>query len=252
MDLDAAGYNEIRIQNVDFHYGSQPVLSDISFTIHSGDFLAIIGPNGSGKTTLVRIILGLLKPDRGRVTIGGVQVREFDEHHRIGYIPQKATAFDPSFPATVHEIVALGLVALRKKIGGGEIKTRVCRALEQVGMLDFHKRRIGELSGGQQQRVLIARAIVHFPRVLFLDEPTTGVDMETQDRFFEMLDSLNSKEKITIVMVTHETGIINKFVRQVACLNRRLVYHGAHDEFCRSSIFRKMLEDGHHVISHRH
>ena len=117
---------------------------------------------------------------------------------------------------------------------------------------DLEDGRIGRLSGGQQQRVFIARAIVNQPHILFLDEPTTGVDAETQEHFYELLDKLNEKEKITIVLITHETGIINKHVKQVACLNQSLVYHGTHADFCRSQEFKKMLAGGNHVVSHRH
>jgi zinc transport system ATP-binding protein len=152
----------------------------------------------------------------------------------------------------VREIVRLGLESRKGDRKRRTVEESVDRAIERVGMMDLQNRRIGELSGGQQQRVMIARTIVHQPRILFLDEPTTGVDAETQDRFFEMLDDLNEKERITIVLVTHETGIVDRHVRQVACLNRRLYYHGTHEEFCRTSAFRKMLEEGHHVISHRH
>ena len=125
------------------------------------------------------------------------------------------------------------------------------KALKQVGMEYFKNWRIGSLSGGQQQRVFIARAIVNDPHILFLDEPTTGVDSETQEHFYDMLDTLNKKEGITIVLITHDTGIVNKHISQVACLNQQLVYHGTHAEFCRSGTFKDMLA-GHHLISHRH
>jgi zinc transport system ATP-binding protein len=125
------------------------------------------------------------------------------------------------------------------------------KALKQVGMEYFKNWRIGSLSGGQQQRVFIARAIVNDPHILFLDEPTTGVDSETQEHFYDMLDTLNKKEGITIVLITHDTGIVNKHVNQVACLNQQVAYHGTHAEFCRSGTFKDMLA-GHHLISHRH
>jgi zinc transport system ATP-binding protein len=128
----------------------------------------------------------------------------------------------------------------------------IFKALKQVGMEELKARRIGNLSAGQQQRVFIARALANQPKILILDEPTTGVDSRTQDHFYDMLHRLNEEEGITIVMVTHEVGIINKHVAQVACLNQTLVYHGRHDEFCRSDEFKKMLADGHHVVSHQH
>jgi len=126
------------------------------------------------------------------------------------------------------------------------------QALEKVDMLGLKERRIGELSGGQQQRVFIARAIVNDPSLLFLDEPTTGVDPETHDRFYEMLHSLNKLNGITIVLITHDVGVVNKHVNKVACLNQRLVFHGSHEEFCSSEKVRKMLPGEHHLVCHRH
>jgi len=244
----------INVNNVSFSYGSFQVLKDVTFAIHQGDFLAIIGPNGSGKTTLVKVILGLLKPSRGEARILGKSVDEFMDWRRIGYVPQKATHIDPLFPASIKEVVAMELLASQKFPG---MKKReegfsIDKALKQVGMENFKNWRIGSLSGGQQQRVFIARAIVNQPHILFLDEPTTGVDTETQERFYDMLDSLNKKEGITIVMITHDIGIVNKHVNKVACLNQKLVYHGTHEEFCQSQAFKEMLAGGHHLVSHRH
>jgi zinc transport system ATP-binding protein len=255
MDSSAADSKPlINVNNVSFSYGSFQVLKDVTFAIHPGDFLAIIGPNGSGKTTLVKVILGLLKPSRGEARILGKPVDEFTDWRRIGYVPQKATHIDPLFPASIKEVVAMELLASQKFPG---MKKReegfsIDKALKQVGMENFKNWRIGSLSGGQQQRVFIARAIVNQPHILFLDEPTTGVDTETQERFYDMLDSLNKKEGITIVMITHDIGIVNKHVNKVACLNQKLVYHGTHEEFCQSQAFKEMLAGGHHLVSHRH
>lgn len=254
MDSSAADPKPlIDVRNISFHYGSIPVLKDVTFSINPGDFLAIIGPNGSGKTTLVKIILGLLKPSRGEVRILGQPVEEFFDWNRIGYVPQKATHIDPLFPASIKEVVAMEFHAVSSRgMRKRDKENSVARALQQVGMESFTSRRIGSLSGGQQQRVFIARAIVNKPHILFLDEPTTGVDTETQDHFYDMLDSLNKKEGITIVMITHDIGIVNKHVSQVACLNQKLVYHGTHEDFCSSKAFKDMLAGGHHLVSHRH
>ncbi len=254
MDSSAANPKSlIDVRNVSFHYGHIPVLKEVTFSINPGDFLAIIGPNGSGKTTLVKIILGLLKPSRGEVRILGQPVEEFFDWNRIGYVPQKATHIDPLFPASIKEVVAMEFHALSsRRMRKRDKESSVVRALQQVGMESFTSRRIGSLSGGQQQRVFIARAIVNKPHILFLDEPTTGVDTETQEHFYDMLDSLNKKEGITIVMITHDIGIVNTHVSQVACLNQRLVYHGTHEDFCRSKAFKDMLAGGHHLVSHRH
>ncbi|NIM90065.1 MAG: ATP-binding cassette domain-containing protein [Candidatus Aminicenantes bacterium] len=245
----------ISVKNIHFRYEYTPVLIDVSFTIHSGDFLAIIGPNGSGKTTLLKIILRLLKPSLGKVRIMGKPAEEFEDWPAIGYVPQKATHVDPLFPVSVKEVVAMGLFSSKRislPVNRKEESAAVQNALCQVGLSSFRNRRIGKLSAGQQQRVFIARAIVNRPRILFLDEPTTGVDAETQERFYDMLDQLNKKEGITIALITHDIGIINKHVTKVACLNQKLVYHGTHEDFCRSEAFKEMLTAGHHLISHRH
>jgi zinc transport system ATP-binding protein len=244
----------ISVENVTFSYSHLPVLDEISFPISGGDFLAILGPNGSGKTTLIKIILGLLKPQKGKVFIMGKPLEEFRDWQRIGYVPQKATHIDPYFPASVREVVAMALLP-RKKFSGWmthKEEQAVQTALRLVDMENHRHTPIGKLSGGLQQRAFIARAIVNQPHLLFLDEPTTGVDAETQERFYETLAHLNKKNGITIVLVTHDIGIINRHITQVACLNQRLVYHGTHAEFCRSETFKDMLGRGNHLISHQH
>jgi len=245
----------ITVRGVSFQYGTVPVLVGVDLAIRGGDFLAIIGPNGSGKTTLVKIILGLLRPSAGRVEIMGRPAAEFTDWQTIGYVPQKATSVDPYFPASAEEVVGMAFLTNRGIAGPGIGRAQtqaVRRALAEVGMEEFGKWRVGKLSGGQQQRVFIARALVSSPRILFLDEPTTGVDAETQNHFYDMLDRLNSENGITIVLVTHDIGIVNKHVTQVACLNQRMVYHGSHDDFCRSAAFRDMVLRGDHLISHEH
>jgi zinc transport system ATP-binding protein len=243
----------VRVENVSFQYNSIPVIEAVSLSIAPGDFLAILGPNGSGKTTLIKLILGLLRPTRGRVLLMGKPVEEFTAWAKIGYVPQKATHIDPFFPASTREVVAMALpssrfmVRRRKK----EEDEAVALALERVGMSSFRNRPIGSLSGGQQQRVIIARAIVNAPEVLFLDEPTAGVDAATQGLFYDMLQRLNEDQRITIILVTHDIGIVNKHITKVACLNQRLVFHGSHLDFCQSEAFKTMLASG-HLVSHTH
>ncbi|MDA8162166.1 MAG: metal ABC transporter ATP-binding protein [Desulfobacteraceae bacterium] len=243
----------VKVEHVNFSYRDQLVLRDITFDITDRDFLAIIGPNGSGKSTLIKLILKLLSPDGGRIYILGKLIQEFSDWGAIGYVPQKATHIDPIFPITVHEVVALGRLPgktfprwLNKKD-----RDAARQAAKLVGMDAYLSRRIGELSGGQQQRVFIARAIVNRPRILFLDEPTTGIDAKAQDEFYEMLDTLN-RQGITIVLVTHDIGLVNKHVNKVACLNQNLVFHGTHEEFCSSSKAKELIPGGHHLILHRH
>ena len=243
----------VRVDDITFSYNSIPVLEDVSFSITQGDFLAILGPNGSGKTTLIKVILGLLKPTRGKILIMGQPNDEFREWSKIGYVPQKATHIDPFFPASVKEVVAMAFFSDRKiswKKKRDE-ERGIESALEKVGMEAFRNWPIGSLSGGQQQRVFIARAIVNSPELLFLDEPTTGVDVATQEHFYETLHLLNKGQKITIVLVTHDIGIVNKHVDKVACLNQKLIYHGSHEDFCQSEAFKNLLSGG-HLVSHTH
>ncbi|MCJ7680577.1 MAG: ABC transporter ATP-binding protein, partial [Candidatus Aminicenantes bacterium] len=218
-----------------------------------GDFLAIIGPNGSGKTTLIKIMLGLIKPQKGRIRLFGKSLGRFSDWGKIGYVPQKATHFDSFFPISVKEVVSLGLTASGRAMSKKrKADVLVREALARVEMEEFLTHRIGTLSSGQQQRVFIARAIVSHPSILILDEPTTGVDSGMQERFFSILGKLHREENMTIVMITHEIGILDKHFNRVACLNQKLIYHGRHDEFCRSDEFKKMIADGKHVISHIH
>jgi zinc transport system ATP-binding protein len=243
----------VSLQDVSFAYDGQPVLDSVTFDITAGDFLAVLGPNGSGKTTLLKIILNLLKPCQGRVLVQGRPVEEFEDWERIGYVPQKATHVDPFFPASVAETVSMAIRRkTRRAAGGRKPDGQVGRALSLVGLEGLQNRLIGRLSGGQQQRVFIARALVNRPYLLLLDEPTTGVDAETQDHFYDMLGRFNHGEGITIVLVTHDIGVVDKHVTRVACLNQRLTYHGSHSEFCRSDAFREMISRGRHLVSHRH
>jgi zinc transport system ATP-binding protein len=140
----------------------------------------------------------------------------------------------------------------RSGLSRREEDAAVRAALEVVGLAGLERRRIGLLSGGEQQRVFIARAIVRKPRILFLDEPTAGVDAGTQKDFYALLDFLNSGQGMTIVLVTHDIGIVDKHVNRVACLNQRLVYHGTHDEFCSAELAQELVTGGDHLVLHRH
>ncbi len=237
----------IEVEEVSFTYGAVTALSGVSLKVEAGDFLALIGPNGSGKSTLVRIMLGLLAPSAGSVRMFGEPVRSFRRWERVGYIPQRAAASDPDFPASVLEVVALG--------GRGRLpRTVVQEALALTGMEGLGSRRIGSLSGGEQQRVFIARALVSGPSLLVLDEPTAGVDAASRQDFYDLLDRLNRERGITLVLVTHDIGVVSRHVRQVACLNRTLVFHGTPDEFCGNALMVEWLggAGGDHLICHRH
>ena len=252
--MSKEGTSQISVEAVDFKFGANQVLSEISFEINRGDFLALIGPNGSGKTTLVKLLLGILPLQKGEIILFGKSIRAFGDWRRLGYVPQNATHIDPLFPASVKEVVAMGLLSGRKfpYFFSRKEDEQIAEALEKVDMSEFEGRRIGELSGGQQQRVFIARAVVNHPEILILDEPTTGVDASTQALFYDMLNLLNQEHSITIMLITHDIGVVTKYVTKVACLNQRLVFHGTHDEFCQSSVVEAFLKGERHLICHRH
>ncbi len=214
------GTEIIKAENITFGYGKINVLDCISTSIYEGDFAGIIGPNGSGKSTLLKIFLGLLKPRNGIVKIFDMDIGSFKGWDKIGYIPQKADSLNYGFPATVEEAVSANLfpvVGLGRRIGKAH-RERVEKALQTVGMAEYRKRVLGRLSGGQQQRVFIAKAIVNDPKVIFMDEPTVGIDQESEESFYELMDFLNKEKGITLIMVTHDIGAIDKRVNRVLCL----------------------------------
>lgn len=246
----------IDINHLFYRYEKDTVLENINLSIPEGSFLAIVGPNGSGKSTLLKIILGLLKPQKGEIFLFGQQISKFKDWQKIGYVSQKANSFNTGFPATVFEVVASGLT---KKLGmfkffKKEHSRIVFEALEAVGMKNFHNRNIGELSGGQQQRVFIARALVSDPKLLILDEPTVGVDAENVNAFYQMLEELNKKREITLLLVTHDIGTISDKVTHVACLNKHLHFHGEAKEFEELAAEGMSEVYGHdvHLLDHHH
>lgn len=194
----------IKVNNLTFEYSDTAVLKDVNFSLNKGDFLGIIGANGAGKSTLIKLILGLLTPDKGEITLfGGKEAKPFT---KIGYVSQKSTFFNSDFPATVGEVVRANLFP---KIGLFKPYTKaddvlVDEALALTGMTDYKNSRIGKLSGGQQQRVFIARALVRKPEILFMDEPTVGIDAQSVHDIMEIIKKLNN-EGMTIIMTNHDT-----------------------------------------------
>jgi zinc transport system ATP-binding protein len=216
------------IDRLSYAYSGNLVLDNISFTIDEGDILGIIGPNGAGKTTLFSCMLGLLDDYTGTIKILGDDIKKKKNSKvfkSIGYIPQKKT-IEQNFPATVEEIVSLGITTI-----GKTSKEKIPLALETVDLLAQKDRRVGELSGGQQQRVLIAKAMVNNPKLLILDEPATGIDLEMQNRFYSLLKKLNQENKITIIWASHDLDAVNRLATSVACINRSMFFHGKTYEF---------------------
>ena len=246
--------NIIEADRVSYAYGDTEVLKDVSLTIHHGDYLGLIGPNGSGKTTLLRVMLGLLKPTSGMVRLFGQSLEKFRDWWKIGYVPQKAVHFDPLFPATVTEVVAMGRFGKR---GLGRWLTAeddaiIQRSIQQVDMAPFRDRLIGDLSGGQQQRVFIARALAAEPEVIFLDEPTVGVDVNAQEQFYALLNTVNQTLGVTLVLVSHDIDIIAKEVTEIACLNQTLIYHGEPAAFFQESHLQDLYGKNFRFIDHHH
>ncbi|NNG01055.1 MAG: ABC transporter ATP-binding protein [Desulfobacteraceae bacterium] len=212
----------VKVNELDFSYGNEPVLENVSFSIRQGDFVAVIGPNGGGKTTLLKLMLGLLKPQNGTIEILGSPAGKVS--HLIGYVPQDVH-INSSFPITTLDVVLMGKLGPDKRWAKNSAGNReeARQALDRMGMSGYENHRIGELSGGQRQRVFIARALATNPRLLLLDEPTASIDSKGQTDFFKLLKSLN--EHMTILVVSHDLLVISTHVKSVACVNRRLHYH---------------------------
>lgn len=244
----------IKLENVSFRYQNEEVLDHISLEVEQGDFVGIIGPNGSGKTTLLRIILGRLAPQKGLVYLFGQSIPQFKNWPRIGYVPQKATFSDASFPVTVEELVMEGRIAQRGLIHflTAEDNKAVRAALQAVDMAGVAKRLMRELSGGQQQRVFIARALASEPELLILDEPTVGVDIESQEEFYELLSKLRKTKGLTLVMVSHDVEVVVNEVNKLICINKQLVYHGSPQHFVSGDYFAKLYGKKRSLILHGH
>ncbi len=247
----------IELQNVSFQYDARTrVLEDINLRLNQGEFLGLVGPNGSGKSTLIKLLLGLLPLQQGDVKLFGKPLSQFTSWNRIGYVSQKATHFNLGFPATVFEVVSTGLIG---KMGlfrwlGQKEKEQIRHVLHLVGLGDKAKSPVGKLSGGQQQRVFIARALVSSPDLLILDEPTVGVDAESVDLFYRLLENLQQKENIAILLVSHDIGVMTRKVSHIACLNKKLFFHGAPQQFRENQEAILSAAYGHdvHLLEHAH
>lgn len=216
----------VEIKNVSFAYSGQPVLQDVSLDIQLGDFIALIGPNGGGKTTLLKLILGLLKPNKGTIKVMGEATQKASHH--IGYVPQNVN-INQNFPITAMDVVMMGKLepGRRWKRPTASDREDAMAAIDRMEMAPLASRRIAELSGGQRQRIFIARALVTKPQLLLLDEPTASIDTKGQTDFYKLLKELN--KDITILVVSHDLLVISTYAKSMACMNRRLHYHN-HNE----------------------
>jgi zinc transport system ATP-binding protein len=237
----------VELAGVEFGFArGQPVLRDVDLRVEQGEFVAIAGPNGGGKTTLLRLALGLERPTAGRVLLFGEPADAFRDRARIGYLAQR-TRIGAHAPATVREIVEAGRAAVRPfgRLHADD-RAAVDEAIDRVGLSGRARRPLRELSGGQQQRALIAKALASRPRLLVLDEPTTGVDVGAQEALGELLRELREELGVTILYVSHEFGAVEHVVRRIVLVRERIVFDGSPEEL------PGVWHDPSHVHAHDH
>ena len=207
-------------------YDGHAALSDVDLRVDPGEVVALLGPNGAGKSTLVRAVVGLQTLTAGSLELFGVPAARLRERHRVGYVPQRVGAAS-GVPATVHEVVLSGrLHALRRwRRAGADDREQVRHALGVVGLAELGDRPVEQLSGGQQQRVLIARALVGDADLLVLDEPTSGVDLASQEVLADALEHLVRDHGKAVLLVAHELGPVRAIVSRAAVLRDGRVVH---------------------------
>lgn len=260
----------LEVEDLSAGYSNHLAVERISFDVREGDLLGIVGPNGAGKTTLFRAILGLQQYS-GRIRLFG-----FEGSKRrpllplIGYVPQKV-AFEPNFPATVYDIVSMGIISKSKTVRGAKLiqqcsccwnrvykkigsdDDKVTEALKTVGLEALRNRRIGELSGGELQRVFIAKSLVKDPLLLILDEPVTSVDVESQTKFYNVIKKINEENRITIIWSSHDLDAISKYANRVACMNKKMFFHGEKETFFSDEeLLKTYTESSMQMHMHRH
>lgn len=243
----------VEAKNVSFKYTRAHVLEDVSFTIKAGDYVGLIGPNGGGKTTLLKLMLGLEKGE-GQIKLFGQEVSRFDGWDKVGYLAQKSPVAQSAFPISVEEVVSMGLRfnSFPKKVTPADLQC-VREALSRTGTSELAGRIFHDLSIGQQQRVLLSRALVSRPELLILDEPSAALDAGTREMFFALLGELNEKRGTTIILITHDTGEVGKYISKFMYVDKELVFFGTKEAFCRSEkVAEKLGAFAQHTIDHLH
>ncbi len=231
----------ISLDRVTFGYGAEPVLRNVTLTVRPADFTGIVGPSGSGKTTLLRVLLGTLSPTRGHVTRSA--------RTALSYVPQLETV-NWNFPVTVNECVLMSRTTGRLLPWASRAeKTEVAGVLERLGIADLGRRHIRELSGGQQQRMFIARALLRRPRLLLMDEPTSGVDVSTRHEILHLLDDLN-REGLAVVLTTHDLNGIAAHLPNLVCLRNQVVATGAPVEVITPRVLEQTFGARMEVLEH--
>lgn len=244
----------IAAKDLSFSYNGSRVLDHLTFSINAGDYVGIIGPNGGGKTTLMKLILGLLEPTEGSLTVFGTSPAHARMHGRIGYVPQRVTQNDAAFPATVEEVVRSGRSAYKGMFRWMQAADRqaVEAAMEQTGILPFRKRLIGSLSGGERQRAFIARALVSNPSMLVLDEPTTGIDPAAREDFYNLLRMLHTEQHMGILFVSHDLEVMMKEAQSLLCINKVLVCDRASHDSLSPDMIEQLYGKHLSLVHHSH
>jgi len=249
----------VNISGLDFAFEQAAILQGINLVIERGTTLGLIGPNGGGKTTLIRLLLGLLEPTAGSIRIAGLSPRQAVRRgDLVGYLPQNPHV-PPQFPISTRQVVHLGLAGktgmLRPYLK--EDLDFADSLLARVGIADLANKPVGTLSGGQLQRALIARALAPRPKLLLLDEPTTGIDRGGQQQFIEFILALKAELDLTVVFVSHDLRAVSATCDRIACLNLTLHYHDVPDHLPADLVYRMFACDleamgikGGHVCTH--
>ena len=243
----------IEVKNLSVQYNAIEALSNITFNIEKGDYLGVVGPNGSGKTSIIKAMLELVKYS-GEITFSGNTLSKFLSSRHIGYLPQKMSYLDQRFPATAREIVLSGVYCCKKfpkRLSTSDYMA-TATIMETLEIANLADRPVGKLSGGQQQRVLLARAMVHHPEILILDEPTVALDPQSRELFYITIQKLNKENGVTIILVSHDTGIIGNYASKLLYIDKKIIFYGNFDEFCKSSKMSDYFGAGQHIICHRH
>jgi zinc transport system ATP-binding protein len=239
----------VNVENLTVIIEGKTILEDINLKIYEGEIVAVVGPNGGGKTTFLKTLLGLVKPTTGKVEIFGKPPKEAVKNHLIGYIPQRVN-FKKESCLSALDVVLLGMWYL--KIPKREKIERAIKAMERLGVADLAHRRFSVLSGGQQQRVNIARVVAAEPKLLLLDEPTTGMDFGSQKTFYELIKELRDEKGFTVIMVTHDVGVVWQYVDKAVCINRKLHYHGEPQAILKPEVLKRVYGTDVVPLFHKH
>ncbi len=240
----------VELSDVWVGYNGKWVLKSVFLDCRAGEILGIVGPNGAGKSTLLKVILGLIKPDRGSVALFGKKPGK-EARLDVGYLPQISNA-ERTFPVTALDVVMMGIysrIGLFRRPGRKEKETAL-DMLSMVHMSEHARRPFGVLSGGQQQRINIARALCSNPRLLVLDEPSTGVDSVAQEDFYLLLAKLRDEKGLSVIMVSHDIGVITSHADRVACLNIEVHYHGNPESCTSDEVMEKVFGKNLNIMVH--